>query len=635
VGGFYPANLLFVVLPLGVAAKAWLILHLLAGVLGFYSFARHLGASRMAASVAGVFWGLSGVTISLVGFLGAYSAMGCLPWLAVAVRAAVLDPSRRKVSLLAGVAGLLILTSVPEWIFYGAVLSTGLALDVFLSRKEEGGDNRVRRVAPAAAGLALAAVLAGCLAAPTIAASVKTAYESVRGPGGGTNLTFASQMALPRARWIELFGDNLVADWAKSSSDKVKDYPYLPSLTPGAAAWGLAIMGVLLGGRAALGPAVLSVVGFLLAVGPATPFFKWACWVLPPLQALRFPEKHFVLTGFCLVWLAILGLKALSRRLPERALVATVTLALVLTVLEKGPMARGLLGSLRADILTVEPPVLANVPAASGDTVRPRIYQRDSHDPVPVFDRNDLAQSGWWSRASIQPGFASLFGRGYIFEFDYDLSLPGEVFEWTKLLQRVVPSKDPLAEELVRNVGAVGICSIEATGDGRWRPRMRLIPDPLSPFRFAGGVERNPNGMQLFQSFLSQGADANTAYVAEGPPGFTTVASGRVLAIKDRADGLFLDVEVDQPGPGFLMLFRLRQSVEEAFIDGQPLATSPMGFGFAGASIPAGRHRLLFRPVTRWVKLGGMVSVATLILMGYLWVSGRPRPSSDAGATPC
>ncbi|MGZ6970422.1 MAG: hypothetical protein ACXVID_02020 [Thermoanaerobaculia bacterium] len=96
----------------------------------------------------------------------------------------------------------------------------------------------------------------------------------------------------------------------------------------------------------------------------------------------------------------------------------------------------------------------------------------------------------------------------------------------------------------------------------------------------------------------------------------------------DRPAGLFLDVEVDGPGPGFLMLYRLREAAEEATLDGRPVSVSQVAFGFAGLSVPPGRHSLRLRPVTRWVKIGAVVSAVTSLALAVILLAPWRRDAS-------
>ena len=59
----------------------------------------------------------------------------------------------------------------------------------------------------------------------------------------------------------------------------------------------------------------LTVLGVLLALGPATPVLGLLLRVVPFTSSIRYPEKYAVLFGFGIVWLAALGAEALERAL--------------------------------------------------------------------------------------------------------------------------------------------------------------------------------------------------------------------------------------------------------------------------------------------------------------------------------
>ena len=134
----------------------------------------------------------------------------------------------------------------------------------------------------------------------------------------------------------------------------------------------------------------------------------------------------------------------------------------------------------------------------------------------------------------------------------------------------------------------------------------------------------------VFRSLLEEGADPAVAYVAAELPGFPAVpGAGRILDLQDRPGGLALDVEVAGPGEAFLMLWRVREAVEEATLDGRPVDAAPMAFGFAGVRVPPGRHRLALRPDTRWVKIGAVLTALSAAALALAWAR-RPRGISAA-----
>jgi hypothetical protein len=374
---------------------------------------------------------------------------------------------------------------------------------------------------------------------------------------------------------------------------------------------------------------VLAVLGFLLALGGATPVFGLAAHALPPLGWIRYPEKHMILAGFGLAWLAALGLSGLAHVVSPRVLRIVLPFLALAVLLDRERVACRLSPLEDASVLTRPPPLLARLPVGSRDAPRPRLFFRDTYAPVPVYDLRDLAASSRVGRETLAPAYASLFGVAYQFEVDYDLSLSVEAFEWMRLLARAVRETPPLALRIVRGTGVSAIVQSERGADGRYRPHLVRIGDSVPPYRFATRVVASADARAVFARLLEDGFSADTAYVDAAFPGVSVApAPGRILSVADRPAGLFLDVEVDGPGPGFLMLYRLWESAEEATLDGRPVPVSEVAFGFAGLSVPPGRHSLRLRPDTRWVKIGAVISAVTLLALAVVLLAPRRRGAS-------
>ena len=619
---FDPANVLFLVLPLGAAMKAWMLLHLAVLVAGFAAFARRLGLAPAAAAVAGLVFALAGTTVSVVAFPPTLSALSLLPWFAAFVLDTVRAPSARTAAKVAAAAALIVLASAPEFLFYGAAVA--LLLVVAAPPEPSPGAAPPRR-GRAVAVLAGAAALAAGLAAVALVPAGAAAARSIRAPGGGMSEGAAALEPLEPARLKEFLADGLVADWTRVFTARgVTHYPYLPSLTPGRVGWLLVLLGLARRGPLRAASAVLVAAGALLALAGATPVFHLAVKAVPFLGSLRYPERHATLAGFGLATLAALGLARLDAALSPRARRAVLPLLALAVLVDRERIARGLSPVEDASVLSRPPALLEAWTAPRGDAPPPRIFHRDLYAPVPAYDTQNLAASGVTARASLLPAYASLFGAGYIFEKDYDLSLSVEVFEWMRLFTRATPAPGPLPLRIVRAAGASAVLASERAADGRYRPRLLTIGDPVPPFRFAGRVVASNDAPAVFKQLLDDGADAGTAYVDAALPGFPAAPSaGRILALRDRPSGLSLDVEVDGPAEGFLMLWRVREAVEEAAVDGRKVETVPMAFGFAGVRVPPGRHALALRPETRWVKIGSVIRRSV-----------RRRPGARRGPPP-
>ncbi|HEX5855786.1 MAG TPA: hypothetical protein VFZ57_09210 [Thermoanaerobaculia bacterium] len=623
---FDPANVLFLVLPLGSAMKAWILLHLAVALAGFAAFSRRLGLSSGNAAVAGLVFALSGTTVSLAAFPAALSALSMLGWFAAFVFDAVRRPERRVTAKVAVTAALILLAMSPEFVFYAVLV----ALAVFFAARSD--DRTWRETARPLACLAAGALLAAGLGAVALLPAGATAARSIRSPGGGMGPAAAATKPVAWPRLPEIFVDGAVADWTVvAATPEVPDYPYLPSLTPGRVAWVLVLAGIFRKGPGRVAAAALAVLGFLLALGNATPVFGLAARICPPLGWIRYPEKHMVLSGFAFAWLAALGLSLLAKAVSPRLLRIVLPLLALAVLVDRESIARRLSPLEDASVLTRRPTLLAPLPVGPGDAAPQRLFFRDIYAPVPVYDVRDLAAASRVGRETLLPAYGSLFGVGYQFEVDYDLSLSVEAFEWTRLLSRAVKETPSLALRLVRGVGVSAIVQSDPGANGRYRPHLVRIGDSVSPYRFAARVVASTDARAVFARLLADGFSADTAYVDASLPGVSaSPAPGRILSVADRPSGLFLDVEVDGPGPGFLMLYRLREAVEEATLDGRPVSVSQVAFGFAGLPVPPGRHALRLRPDTRWVKIGAVISTVTALALVAALLASRRRALPSA-----
>ena len=627
---FDPGNLLYLVLPLGAATKAWILIRALTGLTGFAAFGRRIGLSPWGAAAAGLLFALSGPTVSAAPFLSTPAAHSLLPWLAAFVLDVRGRPDAGSSARLAAIAALILVSGSPEYVLYGAVVAGALLLG-----PPVGGDSAAPAPARRVAGsLAVAALVAGALSAPAILGGVTSVSESSRTSEGGYGLAAASVGAVPPARLVEFLSDGLVADWTRVffAPGYGTYYPHLPSITPGRVALVLAVLGFALGdvGRfRALGLAFLAV---LLAVGPATPFWGAAARVVPIVGTVRFPERHLLLSAFALAWLAALGLRGLERRLSPSAARTLCLLLLPLTLLDREGVARRLVYTAPGEILTSRPAALAGWPGASPGTTPPRFVHRDSLVPVPKFLDLDVVGANRLAAETLSPEYPALFGVASLFALDYDLTLPAEAVEWTRLLQSALPGPGPLPLRFLRAAGAAAVVRSEPSPGGRWVPRVERISEPLPPWRFASRVVADPDGRQLFRRFLEEGVDAGTAYVEEAPAAESRPSPGRLVSVRDGGDGLTVVAEVDGPSEGFLMVYRLRQAAVEATVDGRRVGVSRMAFGFAGLRVPPGRHIIRLRPDTRWVKMGVVAMLAGGVALVVLSLRARRRRTGAPAA---
>ena len=461
---FDPANVLFLVLPLGAAMKAWILLHLGLALAGFAAFARRLGLDRAPAAVAGLVFALGGTTVSLAAFPPTLSALSILPWFTAFVFDLVRAPGRRPTAAVAATAALILLATAPEFVFFASCV----AVAVFVS--EQGKDGTWRQGVRPLALLAASALLAAGLGAISLVPGAATAARSIRSPGGGMGPRTAAMKPLVLPRLPDLLVDGAVADWTVvATAPRVPDYPYLPSLTPGRVAWGLVLIGVLRKGPGRIAAAGLALLGILLALGDATPVLGLVVRTFPPLGWIRYPERHMVLAGFGFAWLAALGLSRLALTISPRALRIVLPLLALAVFLDREEMARRLSPVEDAAVLAQRPSLLDALPEVSEEAPPPRLFYNDAYQPIPIYDKRDIGAASRVGRETLLPAYASLFGFCYQFEVDYDLSLSAEAFEWTRLLTRAVPERPSLALRFIRGAGVSAIVKTR-TRSGRTLP---------------------------------------------------------------------------------------------------------------------------------------------------------------------
>ena len=614
VAAFDPGSLLFVLLPTAAAAKAWMLLRVLAGAAGFAVFLRVAGLAPLACAFGALAWGTGGVTVSSASFLGLSSAHAALPWLAAGLLHARERRTPRSVALLAVAAALLVVASVPEPLVSGALIAV-----VLLAGKGSGAALRERA---GAAGLWAASALVGALlAAPALGAFLVTGLEGIRGAPGALTPAFASQGSLPPARLGDLLVDGAVADWSRvGRTEDVPSYPYFPSLTPGRAAWTLALLGLVAGRRARLRASALALLGVLLALGPATPLLGLLHRALPLTLSLRYPEKFAVLFAFGAAWLAALGAEALERELGARRAWPAFALLSALVLLDRDGAARRLLPTSPSAVVERSPEVLAGLPRAGRDASPTRLYVAAAWGLPPGAIAPDVSLAGSESARWAIPFSPGLWGVATVFERDYDISLPRPQVDWAVFLEES-PAGSPHPARLARAAGAVAVVEA-APGRAGPVPSLRPLEGAVPPYRFVGRVVPVADPRARARRFLLEGAPVDAAFVAAAAS--VSPSPGRVLRVSDRPPGLELEVEAEGPGPAYLLVARPLAAARDARLDGRPVSVDDANLGFTGVAVPPGRHVVRLRPPADWMIIAAVTSLLGIALTAFLYRRDRP-----------
>jgi hypothetical protein len=264
-------------------------LHVLLAMRGTTALASRLGASPLAAWIAGAAFGLSGALLSLVNLMRPQLiGAAWLPWLLAALLAAGEAATRRRVLALAWTAAAIVSALAAETLVHAALLA--------LAVLPWSGVRRWR-------GFLLASGLAALIAAPALAGGAALLAGSARGEGfdRADKLAFSATPAvLLEALVPSLFGDPHTAtgrgDWSGSQSPT--GFPYLLSVYLGPT-----LLGLLLAARR---PRLLAVaLGLVaLAAGSHGPFGG----VVASLPLVRAPVKFLVPASLAVSLLAALAL---------------------------------------------------------------------------------------------------------------------------------------------------------------------------------------------------------------------------------------------------------------------------------------------------------------------------------------
>jgi hypothetical protein len=225
------------------------------------------------------------------------------------------------------------------------------------------------------------------------------------------------------------------------------------------------------------------------------------------------------------------------------------------------------------------------------------------------------------------PFSASLFGAASVLERDYDVALPRPQLDWVLFVESS-PGNGPAATALARAAGALGTVAGESGPSGQSVPALRLFRDPVPPYRFVDRVVRGDDPQELATRFFEEGAPTGAAFVRSAGIGLVP-SRGRILRVSDRPSRLELEVEVEGPGPAFLLVCRPLAATREAVVDGRGHAIDDANFGFSGLAVPKGRHVVQLRPRRGWLIIAFVTSALALATVTFLSRRRRPVASPE------
>lgn len=329
---YLPAMLFFSLFPLAIAAKIWLVFHLLLAATGTYALARLLGIGAIGATVAALSYQLSGLMYARTICCPAYSqVVTWLPILLVAVEMSFRSENRRHLIAWLAAAGLCLSQIFVAWLGQGAyytlfAFSSYIGYRSLFAPPLPNPPVRQRLVRCAVTGIAPVAI-----AAAMAAAAILPRIEYLP----RTNLAEGYTGTLS---WAAILGgwDPLIT--ARQLLNPTFYYA-------GAATLCLATIGVIVGRGRHLAPyfTFLTLGTLVLAQRDAT-WFHHLLYRLPRFEELHrhWPERDMVIFYLGPAMLAGIAVDAL-RRLPSHRRIFTLatlaaSLAAVVVAARYGPI---------------------------------------------------------------------------------------------------------------------------------------------------------------------------------------------------------------------------------------------------------------------------------------------------------
>jgi len=325
---FYPATLLYLILPLFTAFKLYYFIHVLLGWLGLYYLCKAYGLAEKAAFLGATLFALSGMYLSSFEFYNHIAALAWMPWVLLVLNR-VPRTGRFRLVAAAVLWALLILAGSPETIVLTVILA---AAQAFLAP----GEWKRRLTAAALSGI-MACLLCAVQLAPSLAMLSQTKREaySIDWP--------LELLQLPETAFPHVLGNDREPGHHDFYGWHLFDchFPLYYSLYMGFGALLLALLGLRRPWDRRRKILLTAFAGFfLLACGRYSPFF-FLYRFTPFLSSIRYPVKFFLGSVFCLCLLAALGFEdAASGRTPGKkstgALAVVAGLALALFLAFKG-----------------------------------------------------------------------------------------------------------------------------------------------------------------------------------------------------------------------------------------------------------------------------------------------------------
>jgi hypothetical protein len=638
-GIWYPPNLLVAVLPTAEALDLLALFHVLLAATGAWVLCRRAGIGIAGAAVATVLLATGPPFQTLAAWPAIQATFAWCPLAIVLGQRAAERPGLPAALGLAAVFALQVLAGYFQLHLYTVGIVALFAC--FAASPRPGAWMRVLCwiVVAEALGLALSAL--------QLVPSLSAVKGSIRSP------------AFMKPWFYEILPVHL-ADYRRS----LAAYPDDATIPVFGGVLGalLALAGVLpLGRRIPLRRPVvaLGIVAVVLSLGSATPAYP-LLWRTPVANWFTGPYKWTFIAGMVLALSAAIGNEALfgTGRTSRRGRIAWAVLgALVLAALPYSRPARvvgvcglvaGVLGTRAVAAMAPVAVGLAVLGSLGGHAMRPS-------DSPTFFTRYRPAYEAVASQPdagrvfSILPSLIFSLRQGDIERIPtfntYETLLPIRSFELHQAIGRTLeaPTERKDALSALRALGVRYLLCGQAQGAWLERAGLRRIftspevqvwddPGALPRAYLARRAEMATEAAALKRVFdPTLARDAAVLLESEEGPSPSVMGAGSTTTVSD--DPAQVRVVVEAETPAVLVLLDAWSPEWQATMDGAPVAIRHANYLGRAVEVPAGRHEVAFRFVSRPFRLGVEITLAALAAyLVLLWYAsrGRLRPHGDS-----
>jgi len=657
----YPPALFYLLLPLSWSLGVFCLLHLFWGGLGMFVLARQWTRNHFAAAFAGVVFAFNGLMLNSLLWPATVTALGWMPWVVWLTERAWLEGGRTLV--IAAISGALqMLSGGTEVVLLTWALLTVLALaEIFRGELPRG--QTFRRAA-------LVVVLISGLCAAQLLPFFDFLNHSQRQAG-----FFAAQWPMPAAGWLNFFVPLFHCHPQQGvfmQADQYWTISYYAGVTTAAlAAWTACRrrswrVWVLAG---------LTLFCIILALGDATPVYRWLSRHVSAIGLMRFPIKFVILPVFALPLLAALGLagrRAETRSFDRSWLVlASATVALILAVVGWNNRFPSPDDSRRIVFFNGLARVIYFAAIAGGLFLADKISElklrrwlqllllvlvwldlfRQAPQPPsvnrviyqPNLQRTPTAPQPGVSRAMVPPSVRDRFVFAYLPDVAEEYVNRRMALIWNCNLLDDIPKCDGFFSLELRNhaglfavdptapmldfVGASQIIVMQ-TNEFYWEPRVTFMP------LLTGGQKPVfTNDAAAMQTLLTS-TNFNPRREVYLPPtakAFVTATNFAAVKISsDRHSAQCIEADVQADAPAMLVAAQMYYHPWRAYVDGRLTPLLRANYGFQALEVPAGLHHVKLAYEDRRFYLGVVISLGMLIGCLVFWQVQRRQPVPGA-----